>query len=511
MNTLVNYLETENSKILTENGAEAYKSTMDAVLDLFALGGSYRNRSDDECMLLFSRAYDEDPDLALKCLFWLRNTRGGAGERRFFRVCFNWLCIYHVSDAAYLIQFVPEFGRWDDLIYATYETNLFSNAMAFIKKQLALDMSCATPSLLAKWMPSENAASAKTRELYKACREELNWSAREYRKIMSALRARINIVETLMCENRWDEIEFDKIPSKAGFVYRNAFARNDVCGDRYRAFIMQKKPQVNAKTMFPYEIVKNAARCGDDALERKTLDTYWNNLPDYCADSKMSALCVVDTSGSMTCDYGNAKTTPLDIAVSLGLYCGERANGAFKNHFITFSSRPQFISFKSGDIVTKVKDIYNRNLCENTNLEAVFDLLLNTVLSGKAKASDLPNTIIVISDMQIDSATYSWDTSSYRQWNESNAHSLMEKIRLKWRSQGVKMPNLVYWNANSGKDTILDLDPSVRFVSGASPAIFKAVLQNGTMYSIMLGTICTKTYDNICTAPMRGQRASMIY
>jgi len=500
MNTLVNYLVNEDNKTLTDNGAAAYKSTMNAVLDLFALGGSYRNRSDDEVILLFSKAYDENPDLALKCLFYLRNARGGAGERRFFRVCFNWLCIYHVADAQYLVPFIPEFGRWDDLIYSTYGTGVFSYAMSIIKRQLQLDLACVTPSLLGKWMPSESAASAKTREMWAACRKELNWSAREYRKNISALRARINIVETLMCENRWNEIEFDKIPSKAGFIYRNAFARNDICGDRYRAFMMQEKPQVNAKTMFPYEIVKSAAHCGNDALERKTLDTYWNNLPDYCADSKLSALCVVDTSGSMECSYGNTRTSPLDIAVSLGLYCGERAGGAFKNHFITFASKPQFISFKKGDIVTKVKDIYHRNLCDNTNLEAVFDLLLNAVLLGKAKAKDLPNTIIIISDMHIDTATRSWERERYNMWTEDNAGSLMENIRQKWQAHGIKMPNLVYWNANASKDIILDLDPSVRFVSGTSPAIFKAVLQNGTMTSIMLDVLCSKAYTRIHTA-----------
>ena len=217
MNTFMNGLKTANNFTYTENGALTHKSTTNALLDFFAMGAAYRSRSDEDCILLFKNAFAENPTYALKCLFYIRDIRGGQGERRFFRVVTKWLASAETEAMRRNLALVPEYGRWDDLL-AFIGTPLSNEALNIIKHQLALDVECKTPSLLAKWLPSENTSSKETREKGEIVRKYLGFTAKQYRKTLSVLRKRINVLERLMSEGRWDEIEFDKIPSKAGLI-----------------------------------------------------------------------------------------------------------------------------------------------------------------------------------------------------------------------------------------------------------------------------------------------------
>ena len=500
MNGLQNAMNFTN----TENGALAHKTTNSAVYDMFALGGAYRSRSDADVALLFKNAYEEDKNLALKCLFYLRDVRGGQGERRFFRICFNWLAKNYPNDARKIYTLLPEYGRYDDMWYSTTGTELWRNTIAFIEDQLALDLDSRTPSLLAKWLPSENTSSYETRQMAKKIRKALNLSSKQYRKQLSTLRERIKVVETLMSENRWDEIEFDKIPSKAGIIYKNAFARRDMIAQKYENFIKSEKTKVNAKTLFPYEIVAQATKkfnyWGNTSLsnlERETIEKYWNNLPNYLTNLNKSMLAVVDTSGSMT---GCEASAPINVAIALGIYAGERANGAFKNHYISFASRPQLIKIEGIDFVDKVERIYKTNLCDNTNLCGVFDLLKNIALSTPGAAADLPDTIVVISDMEIDSGAqgYSWRSNdSFHSWTKANASTEMENIRQDWARYGLKLPKLVYWNVDARNNTILDSGDNVSFVSGCSPVIFEQICKGVTGYQLMLDKLLSSRYDAV--------------
>ena len=488
MNTFMNNLTNATNYNYTTNGALAHKSTNSMVYDLFAMGGAFRNRSESDVVLLFKNAFEENKELALKCLFYLRDCRGGQGERRFFRLCFKWLCDKYPEIARRNLENVSEYGRWDDLIYSTIGTGLERAALVLVAKQLTLDMGCKTPSLLAKWMPSENASSKETKRVANIVRSQLGMSHKEYRKTLSVLRTRINIVEKLMSQNRWDEIEFDKIPSKAGLVYKNAFARRDLIAKKYEAFMKDTTTKVNAGTLYPYEIIRDCVKATgwyDFALiedtERLALEKYWNNLPDYLNGNPCKMMCVVDTSGSM---IGN----PMNVAISLGIYCAERLGGDFKNHFISFSSRPQLIKVEGVDIVDKAQRIYKKNLCENTNIEKTFDLLLNMAL--KSNPEDVPETIVVISDMQIDSMTSP-------RISVNNIATEMEEIRLRWVAKGLTMPKLVYWNVNASKATILDKGPNVSFVSGCSPVIFEQVIKGVTGYQLMLDKLLSERYNAV--------------
>ena len=493
MNTFMNGLQNASNYAVTENGALAHKTTRSAVYDMFALGGAYRKRNDEDCILLFKNALEENETLALKCLFYLRDCRGGQGERRFFRVCYKWLAQKHADVARRNFELISEYGRYDDVIYALIGTLLENDALEFIKNQLALDLECKTPSLLAKWLPSENASAVKTKKMGNIIREYLGMTHREYRKTLSILRERINLLERLMSANRWDEIEFDKIPSKAGLIYKNAFARRDIIAKKYEAFAKSEDTKVNASTLYPYDVVHKAVegtrgwgysfRDMSD-IDRAMVEKYWENLPDYLEGKPCKMMCVVDTSGSMT---GSEASAPINVAIGLGMYCAERIGGPFKNHYISFSSRPQLIKIEGVDFVDKVRRIYKTNLCENTDLVKTFRMLKEIALT--AKPEDIPETIVVISDMQIDCGSCFYG---------SNVATEMESMRREWEKAGLKMPKLVYWNVEArGAANFLDDGPNVTYVSGCSPVIFQQVISGVTGYELMLKKLESARYEAI--------------
>ena len=493
MNTFMDNLIDQFNFTHTLNGATAYKSTLSAVYDMFAFGGAYRKRSDEDCILLFKNALEENETLALKCLFYIRDCRGGQGERRFFRVCYRWLAKEYPVTAVRNFHLISEYGRYDDIIYTLFDMPLEVYALEFIKEQLCLDVQCKTPSLLAKWLPSENASSEVTKKMAAKIRKYLKMTHKQYRKTLSILRERINVLERLMSAGEWEKIEFDKIPSKAGLVYKNAFARRDVIAKKYADFVTDKATTVNAGVLYPYEVVSQATRCGNgwygtinmSEVERAAIEKYWNNLPDYLQGKPCKMMCVVDTSGSM---HGYDADAPINVAIGLGMYCAERIGGPFKDHYISFSSRPQLIKIEGVDFVDKVARIYKTNLCQNTNIEATFELLREIAL--KSKPEDIPETLVIISDMQIDQGSY--------RWTEKSAGTEMERIRAKWEACGLKCPDLVYWNVDAKVNTILDRGPGVTFVSGCSPVIFEQIVAGKKGIELMLEKLTSERYSAIC-------------
>ena len=503
-NKLLNAVKEATNVTRTENGAVTRNTTMSALLDLFGTGAAYRTRSESDCIVLFQKAFDENPIYALKCLFYLRDVRGGQGERRFFRVVTKWLADNKTTVMKRNLKYVPEFGRWDDL-YAFIGTALEKDAFDLMGEQFVLDLQCKTPSLLAKWLKSENTSSAQSRALATKTRKAFGLTPREYRKSLSVLRARINVLERLMSAGQWDKIEFDKIPSKAGLVYRNAFARHDIERMRadknavaYKDFMQDKNTKVNAKALYPYEVVAKATDYSgmsgwdwhygrNNPIERAAINKYWDNLEDYFNGASLDALCMIDTSGSM---WGSDASAPINVAISIGLYAAERARGPFHGHYISFSSRPQLIETYGSDFVDKVRRIYSTNLCENTNIEAAFDMLLDTAIKSHCRQSDLPKTIIVVSDMQFDRQR------SY--YGNSNA-TLMENIAYKWQRAGYQMPELVYWNVQARGNNVIPMQvkDGITFVSGFSPVLFEQIMKGKTGYDLMMDKLNSERYECI--------------
>lgn len=485
----LNNLVDETNFAFTENGAITHKTTKSAVLDLFALGGACRNRPANECILYFKDALEEDESLAIKCLFYIRDILEGQGERRFFRICFNWLCREKPEAAKRNLDKIAEYGRWDDLIYATDGTELQNDAFDIIHSQLILDLESKTPSLLAKWLPSENCSSHTSKKMASKIRQYFHLTHKQYRMILSELRKRINIVERLMSEGRWDEIEFDKIPSRAGIIYRNAFARRDLIKEKYKSFAERKDTKVNAKALYPYDIAERAFRINyadTNTPERLMLQKYWDNLPDYYEGHEENGLAIVDTSGSML-------GRPMDAAVALGAYIAERGHGPFANHFITFSHTPELVKFEGVDITDKFNRASNANWGMDTNLEAVFDLLLKTALSNDTKQEDLPDRLYILSDMEFNECIKGIDWLD----DEKVVETLLEGIARKWKANGYELPQVIFWNLDARSSNIPAMGGRFAYVSGFSPTIMKAILSGKDGYDLMIEKLTSKRYEDV--------------
>lgn len=479
MNKLVAALEREQHIVYTENGARAYDSTGSKVYDLFAMAGALRTAPEERIREMVKAAFEEAPNLALKCIFYLRDIRGGQGERCFFRIAMKTLVnSYSRYKEVFtnLLYFIPEYGRWDDL-YAFVGTCLEDRAFNLMYNQLTTDFYSQSPSLLAKWLKSENASSKESRELAKITMRYFNMPPRTYRRVLSVIRKRINVLERQMSEGKWSEIDYSKIPSLAGIRYSRAFVRND--GTRYRTFMDDKKNKVNAGALYPYDVVHYALKKCDG---KTAANKYWDNLTNYFKDKTFNGIAVIDTSASMG-------GRPIEVALSLGYYCAERAKGPFHNRMITFSRRPKYINFKDyGDnFFDVVREIFRLNICEDTNLEGTFDLILNTAKNYNLAQEDLPEYIVVISDMEFNMGVA----------GNRGPDTLMESIRAKWTKAGYKMPKLVYWNVNSHQENIPELNQEVSLISGFSPVGYDMILSGKTGIDLMFDKLLSERYAPI--------------
>lgn len=495
-----NALKNTTNYTLTENGALTYNTTGSALYDLFALGSAFRTRSDDDCILLFKKAFEEDEKYALKCLFYIRDAVEGQGERRFFRVCMKWLAQNHPDAVKRNMAYIPEIGgRWDDL-YTFVDTPCQDSAFHLMKVQLASDITSNTPSLLAKWMKSLNCSSQQSRDLANRTRRYLGMTAKQYRKTLSMLRKKINVLERLMSANEWDKIEYDKIPSRAGFLYRQAFARHDVerkeAGVRtYEDFAKDTTTKVNARVLYPYECVAEAFNImnywykgsvpAPNDTKRLMTNKYWENLHDYFNGAVFNGIAMVDTSGSM---FGYDPSAPINVAISLGLYCAEKAKGPYAGHFLTFSEHPSFVKVEGIDFCDKVKRMVRNDWDMNTNVESAFDLLLKIAVENHCPQKELPENLIIISDMEFDGCC-----TSVRYGSSMN--TLMEKIRNKWNAYNYKMPKLVYWNVQARQNNIPMRDEEgVTFVSGFSPVIYEMIMSGKTAKDLMYNKLDNERY-----------------
>lgn len=509
MTQFLNALKNEVNYGYTENGGITHRTTKSDLLDMFAMGAAMRNRSDADVVLMFRKAFAENPVYALKCLFYIRDVRGGQGERRFFRLCIKDLAKENPDAMRRNIQNIPEYGRWDDL-YELVNTPVEGDMWKFMKHQLALDVQSKTPSLLAKWMKSENTSSKESRKMGRHTRTQLHMTPRQYRKTLSILRERINVLERLMSAKEWDKIEFDKIPSKAGFIYKNAFARHDVERmmaakgvQSYKDFVQDETKTVNAKDLYPYEIVGEAIDVTKysrvvDPTKRAAVNKYWDNYLKSFDDFTFNGIAIVDTSASML-RYG-AKDQPMNIAISLGMCCAEKAKGPFHNHFITFSANPQLIEVEGVDFVDKVQRIYSRNICENTNIEGAFDLLLRTAINNNCAQEDIPENVIIISDMEFDSCahpSYWHDRQTFTSFSHANAETELERIARKWANWGYQMPNLIFWNVDARQNNIPALGDTISYVSGMSPSIYSTIASGKTGYDLMMDKLNSPRYEAV--------------
>lgn len=474
----------------TYNGALTNSTSHNACLDLFFLAGACRNENEQNIINKLTCAYNEDRVKTLKIIFWAGDIRGGAGERRFFKLALNWLNENHQDDLNQYLQYIPEFSRWDVLFDIAHKNKY---VLLYICNEMQ------TNGLLCKWLPRKSKVTdkkkkvngntttitKKVRSLYNGLaskiQKTLGISAKEYRQLLVK---NTKVVEQQMCKKQWSEINYEHVPSVAMNKYNKAWYRNDE--ERFKAYLESVKKgekKINASAIFPHDIIKSALSSfygwysNIDKLNDAQI-VQWNNLPNYLEGKANSIIPVCDVSGSMN-------GLPICISVALGLYISERNEGVFKDAFITFSEHPQ-MQYLKGDINDRIYQLITSKWDMNTNFIRVFELILNKAIQNKLSQDDIPKTILAISDMEFDRAR-SKDT------NYDYIKSLFEQ-------NGYKLPQIVFWNVNGrvGNVPVTMRDENVALVSGASPSIIKAVLTDEiSPIKIMNNVIESERYNFI--------------
>ena len=493
-NTLVN---SDHNVAMSENGALGYETTGKALLDLNFSVASMRKWDEQQIAVSYMRAFSDNPELAIKWLFFSRDVRGGLGERRLFRIIFNHMANYHTKAVSHLVPHIAEYGRWDDIV-CLLSTRLSGVAFDLIKNQLKIDRDSMIQnqpiSLLAKWLPSINTSSKTSVKLARGLAKGLDISERQYRKMLSSMRKYIDVIEVKMSSKNWGDINYQRVPSKANLLYSKAFLKNDE--DRRTQFLdaLEKgEAKINAGTLYPHDIVHKYL--GGYNHRRsievdQTLEGLWKALPNT-VDPNSRTMVVADGSGSMDTAVGkDGNVTALEVANALAIYFAERLSGEFRNKYITFSSRPQFVNFDGcSTLVEKLAIASRYNEVSNTNVAAVFALILETAVRCHMKQEEMPTNIRLISDMEFDSC-------GGRQVDER----LFDIIQREYQKFGYKVPRLVFWNVNSrsGMIPVIKNDLGVALVSGFSVNIANMVMSGKTdPYDCLVETLMSDRYAPI--------------
>ena len=491
------------SEKLTENGAFAYNSTAQgAMLDLFSQIGALRPRTDREIEQKFAAAFREDKLLATKMLFYAGDIRqGGLGERRTFRICLRWLADNHPEIVNKNIELIPYFNRFDSwfvLCGTKCESLMWEN----VAKTLAADMKAYNAStakkivpisLLAKWMPSENTSSVKTRQMATKAMRALHLEPRKYRKMLSALRKHINVTERLMSAGEWAKIDYAKVPSYAMHNYGSAFAKHD--HERFDAYLKSVKKgevKINASVLYPYDLVEKymntreiGTHYGDCFVARNenaVVEAQWKAMPNYLT-KPVNAVVMADVSGSM-------RGRPMATSIGLATYFAQHNTGHYHNQYLTFTSEPSFINLREGaSLLDCVKKVAEAGVGYSTNLEKAFLAILETAVNYRVPNSEMPKALVVISDMEIDKYM-----RPGRHWD------FLDVMRKRFANYGYTLPRIILWNVNARKDTVLSQSEDILFVSGQSASVFKQLCQNLdgiTAYDLMIQTLNGPAYSKV--------------
>jgi hypothetical protein len=470
MNAFVNAVQNQEAR--TANGMKARKSSANALVDLFYNIGASRGKN---IVPAFTSAYVQDKDLALRVALWARDARSGAGERQLFRDILTHLEKTDPDAAVRLMNKVPELGRFDDLLVFKSK-DMKAKAYTLLGDNLR-----AKNGLAAKWTPRKGEVAREIREFF-------GMTPKQYRKSLVNM---TKVVESQMCANDWDNINFSHVPSQAARIYKKAFNRHSVKFAEYVQKLVSgdKTVKVNAGAVYPYEILKGVtSHYGVKSFDKTELDhlvAQWDALPNYVGDANIMPL--VDVSGSMTCPAGkNTSVTCLDVSVSLGLYLADKNKGAFHGTFLTFSEKSELVTLK-GNIVQKCAQMVNSDWGMSTNLHAAFDKILSTAVKNKVPNSDMPKMLLILSDMQFNQCV-------------RNDDSAMQMIERKYAEAGYEMPSVVFWNLNSSDNVPVKSDKSgAALVSGFSPSIMTSLLsadpKEFTPEGMMMKTIMADRYD----------------
>lgn len=493
MNQFVKAAKSNGTHKLTENGAFAYSSTNGgALLDLFGVVGALRSREDYEITEKFAAAYREEPELAMRLMFYARNVRGGLGERRTFRLMLKWLCRNHKELAIANIPNVAEFGRFDDL-YEYLDTPAESEMWAWVFHRLQDDyekmLEHKPISLLAKWLKSINTSSAESRELARRTIKGLGFkSEKQYRKVLARMRDYLNVTEHQMSAQEWNEINYSQVPAYAIKNYGSAFAKHDF--ERWNGYLNALKNnvkgvKVNASTLYPYDLVGKIMTGWYGSINYNELvEQQWKALPNYVGDGA-NVLVMADVSGSMS-------GRPMETSIGLANYFAQRNHGAFEGLYLTFTDRPRFITVGKDESLCSMCKKAFQDVGYNTNLDLAFKLVYDTAVTNNVPKEDMPRALVVISDMEIDS------------YLRRNNLDFLDKWKRIFASAGYDMPQLVCWNVAARNDTFLSTadKAKIKYLSGSSASTFRDLINTlncRSAYDAMVKILMNPMYDKVIT------------
>lgn len=489
----------------TENGAAVRTTTSSSLLDLFAVIGAMRSRSEDDIISMFKEAYAEDKMLATKMLFYARNCRGGCGERRTFRIILHWMATNHPSIIKKNLDNIVFFGRWDDL-YTLVATPCEKDMWNLVRAQWLEDVANFQQkkpiSIMAKWLKSVNTSSEESCALGRKTARELGLSEKDYRKALSKFRNYLNVCERRMSKKEWEKIVYSEVPSYAMKRYRKAFAKNDK--ERFTDYKMSlerkmedgtiSSKDIKSTVMYPMDIVKaylskqnriSYYGYGTIGSTDTILEAQWKTLPNY-VEGENNILVMADVSGSMTIN----NMEPMSASIGLATYFAERNHGIYKNKYMSFSSDPSFIELNSTwDLATKINAVMKTEVGYSTNLERAFMTILNTAKINRVTPEDMPKALIVISDMEIDSYCRGYGLDFLSEMNQRFVDAGYEPIKVIFFNVEARAN---HYHASSS-------NPYVQFYSGFSASTFRDIIRSITMsaYDAMVNTLQDSMYDRV--------------
>ena len=489
-----NAIKNETKWTRTENGAVALKTTDDALLDYFGTVGALRTADENRITSIFEASYQARPLETIKTTFYARDIRGdeevqGLGERRVFRILLKYCALHHPEAIRPNLDLIGVYGRYDDL-YELVGTPLEKEMWTAMKKQFEEDLENMAKgnaiSLLAKWIKTADASSPKTRALGKLTAQKLGYDVYNFKRIVRAMRKQIGIVESLMSTGRWDEIKYSEVPSKAMLIYRNAFKKHDE--ERFSQFAQKAvtgEEKINSGTLYPYDLLAKGIdswnwRWNLTGTENDIVQAQWDQLPNY-VEPGTNAIVMADTSGSMS-------GRPIMTALGLAIYFAQRNTGAYHNLYMTFSSCPKYQEIKGKTLAQIFSHLNYRGWQMNTDCEAAFNLILDTAVKNHVEPSEMPKSLIIISDME-------FDYCGNRQW------TFYDKMKAKFARYGYEIPTIVFWNVESRND-VFHADKNrkgVILVSGQSAGTFKNLIGAIGMspMDFVMQVINAKRYDPI--------------
>jgi hypothetical protein len=467
--------------IKTNEGANAFKDAISMTVEFFSKAGSlfvggkrkpyYSNEA--TALELFKKSFNEDVITSMKLSMWLRDCRGGAGNRSGAKSIIRWLGKNHTELMKANMHFIPVHGRWDDLV-ALFTTPLRSEAGAFWAN--AID---GGDILAAKW----------AKRHYKPIREALGLKESEFRKLLASIR-KDHIVEHKMCQKQWNKIDYKKVPSVAMARYTRAFDTNDhLRFQKYKDALVKGETTIHADTLFPHDCIRTALNGDGDIAEAQ-----FNALPNYLEGTDEQIMVICDTSGSMTSVIGGS-VRAIHVSQGMALYCSSRLpeNSPFYKRFIGFGSEGKFVDWRKHTFKTALRDrkVFDGAVA-STRIDRALDLILKIAVEREIKQELMPTTLLIVSDMQFTQGATSssgWNTHGL---SEEKTLTEIQKSMNKWNDAGYKTPKIVYWNTagyDGQQDTVNS--PNVGLVSGFSPSICKAVFsgEDFSPYAIMLRAI----------------------